>query len=157
MSSFPTPSIIIYCPWCKLSAAVKVYETSFEPPDERDTKSSLKIPVELPRAPFGVKVPAAIISPPKSLDAVTVTLISVLSPLETATSAGVNTETGTCFDASSLAILFSVHSLNHNSLSGSTANCMTFAMPHAVASEGQSVQALFCEGTQYSINASSSG
>src|SRR5215208_3723959 len=84
-------------------------------------------------------------------------LLSLCFHLLQVTSAGVTTAMGTCFDASNLAILFSVHSVNHRWFSGSTANCMAFAIPHTVASGGQSAQALFCEGIQYSTSASSSG
>src|SRR5918911_2549055 len=102
----------VYRPACRLWCGVKVNDTCLELPLGNEIDSSLNIPVELPSEPVGVNVPADIILPLKSLDAFTVTLISMLLPFATVISSGAATANGTCFTASTLPSLFSVHSLN---------------------------------------------
>src|SRR5581483_793241 len=153
-SSLPAPIIIVYCPAFRFSSGVKVNETCFELPAGTETDSSLNIPVELPSKPVGVIELADTILPSRLLDAFIVTLISAVLPLAMVTSSGAEIVKGICFSESTLPSLFSVHSLNHTLSLAPTENCNTFATPQsAVVFGGHSAHSLFCDGTQYSVNA----
>ena len=60
-ASFSAPIIKVYFPGFKSFEGVKVNATCFDFPAFIEKDCSLKIPVEFPRSPVGVKVPDAII------------------------------------------------------------------------------------------------
>ena len=60
--SFSAPIMSIYLPAFRSDDDVKIKETCFGFPALNENDSSLNDPVEFPRSPVGVKVPAATIS-----------------------------------------------------------------------------------------------
>src|SRR6476620_7157564 len=125
----------------------------FSSPGSTVTESWLKDVVEFPNPPVGVRVEEAIILRSTCLSVDTTTGISLVSPLFIVIFPSlILTLNGIGDDVFSIPNLFSVHSLNHNSLFFPFENCNAFDMPQAVvAGNSHLAQSGFCVGIQYSL------